>query len=287
MLSSRIVACGFVLTALLAAAARVTAVRLHLEPESYAGPCPGHVQLVGEITTDGPGTVWYRFLAGAVSHSPEGTVTFDSAGTKTVTIEGTFRVTPSAPHASLLASMQDEQGNHGPQNVSSGPVDYNITCGGQTSAAPVGRADSIRLPEGTTASAQYQDGTAATFSEREQVALVFVEDIRSLEADPCARFLHKLCSLEELLHGVQGKAGRTIGFKRSPLEDTAYRYAVTISGDRYQVEAVPRRAGLGGFLVLGNQRGFTDLYYNPQGAATSNDKKLPGHGFNGDDFIAR
>jgi hypothetical protein len=51
---------------------KVTAVRLRLVPESYAGPCPGKVQLVGDITTDGPGTVWYHFLAGAVSHSPEG-----------------------------------------------------------------------------------------------------------------------------------------------------------------------------------------------------------------------
>jgi len=58
------------------AAGKVTAVRLHFVPESYAGPCPGKVQLVGDITTDGPGTVWYHFLAGAVSHSPEGTLSF-------------------------------------------------------------------------------------------------------------------------------------------------------------------------------------------------------------------
>jgi len=110
---------------------RVTEVRMHLVPESYSGPCPGHVQLVGEITADGPGTVWYRFLAGAVSHSPEGTVTFDAAGTKTVTIDGAFRTAPRVPHASLLAIMEDEAGNHGPRNVSSGPVNYNITCTGQ------------------------------------------------------------------------------------------------------------------------------------------------------------
>ena len=91
------------------------------------------VQLVADITTNGPGTVWYRFLAGAVSHSPEGTVSFSAAGTKTVTIDGTFRTTPRVPHASLIAIMEDEEGKHGPQNVSSGPVDYNITCTGQAS----------------------------------------------------------------------------------------------------------------------------------------------------------
>ena len=111
----------------------MTEVRLHLVPDHYAGPCPGHVQLVGDITTNGPGTVWYKFLAGAVSHSPEGTVSFSSAGTQTVTIDGTFRMTPRVPHASLIAIMEDEAGNHGPRNVSSGPVDYNITCTGQAS----------------------------------------------------------------------------------------------------------------------------------------------------------
>jgi hypothetical protein len=116
------------------ATSRVTGVRLHLVPDHYQGPCPGHVQLVAEITTDGPGTVWYQFLAGAVSRSPEGTVSFSAAGTQTVTVDGTFRMTPRVPHASFIAIMEDEEGKHGPLNVSSGPVDYNITCTGQ--AAP-------------------------------------------------------------------------------------------------------------------------------------------------------
>jgi len=107
---------------------KVTQVRMRLVPESYTGKCPGKVQLVGEITTDGPGTVWYRFLAGAVSHSPQGTLTFDAAGTKTVTVDGSFNMAPQVPNASMLASMQDAQGNHGPQNVSSGPVPYHIAC---------------------------------------------------------------------------------------------------------------------------------------------------------------
>jgi hypothetical protein len=117
------------------ASSRVTDVRLHLVPDHYAGPCPSPVQLVAEITTNGPGTVWYRFLAGAVSRSPEGTVTFRSAGTKTVTTDGTIRLAPRVPAASFIAIMEDEQGNHGPLNVSSGEVNYHITCTGQ--AAPV------------------------------------------------------------------------------------------------------------------------------------------------------
>ena len=117
------------------ATSRVTDVRLHLVPDHYEGPCPSQMQLVAEITTNGPGTVWYRFLAGAVSHSPEGTVSFNSAGTQAVTTDGTITATPRVPAASFIAIMEDEQGNHGPLNVSSGLVNYNITCTGQ--AAPV------------------------------------------------------------------------------------------------------------------------------------------------------
>jgi hypothetical protein len=113
------------------ASSRVTDIRMHLVPDHYAGPCPSQVQLVAEITTSGPGTVWYRFLAGAVSHSPEGTVVFRSAGTQTVTTDGTIRLTPRVPAASFIAIMEDEQGNHGPLNLSSGEVNYNITCTGQ------------------------------------------------------------------------------------------------------------------------------------------------------------
>ena len=117
------------------ATSRVTDVSLHMVPDHYAGPCPSPIKLVAEITTNGPGTVWYRFLAGAVSPSPEGTVRFDGAGTQTVTTDGTIRVTPRVTAASFIAIMEDAQGNHGPLNVSSGLVNYNITCAGQ--AAPV------------------------------------------------------------------------------------------------------------------------------------------------------
>jgi hypothetical protein len=88
------------------------------------------MKLEADITTDGPGTVWYRFLAGAVAltESPEGTVAFNAAGTQKVTLNGTLRATPRVPHASLIAIMQDQQGNHGPRNLSSNPADYNRAC---------------------------------------------------------------------------------------------------------------------------------------------------------------
>jgi hypothetical protein len=43
-------------------------------------------------------------------------------------------MTQRVRQASLIAIMEDKQGKHGPLNLSSGGVDYNITCTGQ--AAP-------------------------------------------------------------------------------------------------------------------------------------------------------
>jgi hypothetical protein len=113
-----------------AARGKVTAVRLRLVPERYSGACPSPVQLVADITTDGPGTVWYEFLAGAVRKKgpAEGTVKFGSAGTQTVTLDAEYVRTPSVPRLSMIAAMEDENGKHGPQTVSSGSAYYNATC---------------------------------------------------------------------------------------------------------------------------------------------------------------
>jgi hypothetical protein len=110
--------------------AKVTAVRLRVAPASYTGPCPSPIQLVAEITTSGPGTVWYSFLSGAVAKKTpsEGTINFEAAGTRTVTLEGTIRETPRVPDTRVLAAIEDEQGRHGPQTTRSEDVPYNRTC---------------------------------------------------------------------------------------------------------------------------------------------------------------
>jgi hypothetical protein len=79
----------------------VTAVRLRLVPERYTGPCPSQVQLVGQVTTDGPGEAHYEFLAGAVKMNgpSEGTLTFKAAGTQTVTLNAEYVSTPQVPEA--------------------------------------------------------------------------------------------------------------------------------------------------------------------------------------------
>jgi hypothetical protein len=112
------------------ASGKVIAVRLRLTPERYAGSCPGPVKLVGEITTDGPATVWYEFLAGAVRKrgAGDGTVRFTRAGTQQVTLDAEYVMTPSVPECILLAAEIKADGSHGPETVSSGPVPFNATC---------------------------------------------------------------------------------------------------------------------------------------------------------------
>jgi hypothetical protein len=116
---------------------KVTAVRLRLVPERYSGPCPSPVKLVADITTDGPATVWYEFLAGAVKkRGPgEGTVSFDGAGTRQLVLEAEYVMTPGVPGCSLIAAPVNEDGSHGPQTVSSGLAHFNATCGARVPAA--------------------------------------------------------------------------------------------------------------------------------------------------------
>ena len=111
---------------------KVTAVRLRLVPERYAGRCPGPVKLVADITTDGPATVWYEFLAGAVRKlgAAEGTVSFQAAGTQQVTLPAEYVATPRVPECKLIAAAVNEDGSHGPQTVSSEPALFNATCTG-------------------------------------------------------------------------------------------------------------------------------------------------------------
>jgi hypothetical protein len=113
-----------------AARGKVTTVQLHLDPVRYQGPCPSPVKLIGDITTDGPATVWYEFLAGAVRKrgSGEGTLRFDRAGTQRITLDAEYVVTPSVPECLLLAAEVKEDGGHGPETVSSGPTSFNATC---------------------------------------------------------------------------------------------------------------------------------------------------------------
>ncbi len=106
----------------------VTALTLQKIP-SYNGPCPAHIKMVGTITADGPGTVFYQFGAG--KFDPGETLTFSAAGTKTVTHVMAFQPTygnQMGGGAILEAIGADASGNHGIPTQGSNNADFNITC---------------------------------------------------------------------------------------------------------------------------------------------------------------
>lgn len=96
---------------------------------NYIGPCPAHIKMVGTITVDGPGPVFYQFGAGNME--PGETLTFSAAGTKTVTHMMAFQPTygnQMGGSAILEAIGVDSAGNHGIPTQGSNNADFNITC---------------------------------------------------------------------------------------------------------------------------------------------------------------
>jgi len=106
----------------------VTAVKLQSIP-NYKGACPAHIRMVGTITADGPGTVFYQFGGGSMD--PGQTLVFSAAGTKTVTHTMTFQPkygNDMGVGAILAATGADASGGHGLAMQASSNAEFNITC---------------------------------------------------------------------------------------------------------------------------------------------------------------
>jgi hypothetical protein len=106
----------------------VTALTLQKIP-NYTGPCPAHIRMVGTITTDGPGTVFYQFGAGIME--PGETIVFAAAGTKTVA--HVINLQPKYGNqmgvgAILQAIGADASGKHEILTQGSNNSEFSITC---------------------------------------------------------------------------------------------------------------------------------------------------------------
>ena len=116
--------------------AKVTAVNLKAAEVPYDGPCGKKLRVSGDITTDGPGTVWYRFYAnvGGVdfSEGQNGTITLASAGMASAGKDATFAQNKSG-ELRLQAAVQNPQGRHGVVTISN-VVPFQVTCAEGTSA---------------------------------------------------------------------------------------------------------------------------------------------------------
>jgi hypothetical protein len=181
---------------------------------------------------------------------------------------------PIAMHYStreILKAFQ-QNGQHGPRNVTSGPVPYNITCGGTAQAAPAPAGGRAAQPAGFRRDVggsricrrdadPLQSAGASRLPVRAQHQ---VDGERPVHAAPTEAVLAGRTGARDTKQGLGGPSG----LKRNPARETDYSYQVTFFGQpyqtaaRYQVEAIPRRPGLGGFLFVSDRRGFSDFYYN-------------------------
>ena len=145
----------------------------------------------------------------------------------------------------------------------------------QSSTSPSG----VELPEGTKITGKWEDGTDMKLKPQEAVALLFVSDIVDLQIS-CQMDFDKYCSIQELVNGIKTRVFGLKGLTRDPGQDVNYSYSFEATGkETYQLSAVPRRPGLGGWLFV---RGSSsaDYYFNPKGPATDKDKKIRDPGFN-------
>ena len=148
----------------------------------------------------------------------------------------------------------------------------------------------VSVPEGTTVNAIKYGGenpTSADLKPAEQVAYLFVEAFWGLERNCVDKDsgVGRLCSLAELVKGVQAKSGRTLGLTEDPARETNYRYDVTIIGDDIIIRAFPRGQGLGAFAMVGSPKGFGgNMYFNPTGPDMIRATKVTERGYEGSGF---
>lgn len=169
----------------------------------------------------------------------------------------------------------------------------SMAAAGAQAAPSQASPSGVELPEGTKIEGKWEDGTDMTLKPQEAVALLFVSDIVGLQIS-CHMDFDRYCSIQELVNGIKTKMathrGKGLeGLTRDPAQDVNYTYSFTATGgETYQISAVPRRPGFGGWLFVGGTSS-SEYYFNPKGPATTKDKKIGGNGFStqGDDFTRR
>jgi hypothetical protein len=135
----------------------ITDLSYEVDRPSWVGKCPVGLKFTGSISTSRAGTVKYRSVGHDGSTSPTYTLTFRSAGTKSV---GTWGETISEPKAS--ATLSAGSSGEGPDAsgwrrleivqpsgfAPSTPAEYSVTCQQQTmqlKAAPVATPKPARI----------------------------------------------------------------------------------------------------------------------------------------------
>lgn len=146
----------------------------------------------------------------------------------------------------------------------------------------------VSVPEGTVVMPpKYaEDQPPLDLKPQEQVAFLYVYGLWNLENEclDSSNGLGRLCTLGELIRGVQLPDGRVIGLSVTPVKDSNYRYEILIIGHDCVIQAVPRVKGLGGFATVGSpSRMIGNFYYSATGDMTKA-VKLTEMGYQGDGF---
>ena len=97
--------------------------------------------------------------------------------------------------------------------------------------------------------------------------------------------LGRLCTLGELIRGVQTPDGRVLGLSVTPVKDTNYRYEIMIIGNDCVIQAVPRLKGFGGFAMLGSPSRSLGSFYYSSSADMTQAVKLIEMGYEGNGFV--
>jgi hypothetical protein len=147
----------------------------------------------------------------------------------------------------------------------------------------------VEMPSGTRISiSRWDDLSDAKLNPQESVALLFLMSMQRIEFY-CNSDLHRYCTIEEMVKGVErGQGKKTVGLARDPADDGNYTYTIKTSGKAYQIAAIPKHAGIGGWLAdIAGPMEDGEYHFNPSGPASTKDKKPFGHAFGieGHDFV--
>jgi hypothetical protein len=159
---------------------------------------------------------------------------------------------------------------------------------GLSSFAQAQNKSLVSVPAGTTVMPpKYaEDQPPLDLKPEEQVAFLYVYGLWFLEQDCLDKDmgLGRLCTLGELIRGVQTPGGRVLGLSVTPVKDTNYRYEILIIGSDCVIQAVPRIKGLGGFATLGSPRMSSGSFYYSPGGDLTQAVKLIEMGYEGNGF---
>ncbi|MGH9408206.1 MAG: hypothetical protein ACRD1V_01980 [Vicinamibacterales bacterium] len=130
-----------------------------------------------------------------------------------------------------------------------------------------------------------EDDKPIALKPEEKIAVMFLEAISDLE-DDCSHHLHRVCSMADLVKGVQNPGWNIGHLTHDPATDPNYTYTVTANGTGWEATALPNHPGLGAFFY--NCRLISlKRYYNPSGPATAHSIPFANVSIRGERFKKR